>query len=285
MAFNHSINLTAHVKELPLALRRQVLFSLVGSANAKVVNHALRIAGQLAEYDYKELDARDIELLSKTIDEENTLVETTIISNLAREWRDMLVDCTGDETSGSISGTIVMMTGKQKVRQASSDGLKRLAAIGKDVSPEKRKELLLERLDRDQARADERAKLTGFAEFIIDAIFPATGHEKDGYTDDDEFFTQLTPISKEQFVEKFVKALQTAITKAIDNEITGWVGEGILSSADIVIAEGAIAEVMAEAYPKPLKSMAVKAQPVVTKSKIPSAKFELHELESDELLD
>lgn len=284
MAFNQSINLTAHVRELPLTLRRQVLFSLVGSANAKVVNHALSLAGQLAEYDYRELDSRDVELLTKTIDEENTLVETTIISNLAREWRDMLVSCTGDETSGSITATMTMMTGKQKIRQASSEGLKRLAAIGKDVSPEKRKELLLERLARDQQRADERAKFTGFAEFIIDAIFPATGHEKDGYTDDDEFFVRLTPISKEQFVEKYVKSLQGAITKAIDNEITGWTGDGILSSADIVIAEDAIRTVMAEAYPKPTV-MAVKAQPKLQRSTIQSEKFTPHELESDELID
>lgn len=248
MAFNQSINLNTYIADLPLSLRRQVLFSLVGSANAKIVNHAMRIASALAEYDYREITPREIELLAQGIDETNTLTETCIMANVAQEWRDMLISCTGDETSGSIAGTITMLTGKQKMRAVSAAGIKRLESVGKKVTPEQMRAMLQERLARDQARADERAKLIGFTEFVIDNVFPATGHEVDAYSDDDEFFSQLSPTTKEQLVEKFCKALQSGISKAIENEITGWQGDGVLSSADITIAEQAIADVMAAAY-------------------------------------
>lgn len=242
MAFNQSINLNTYVADLPLSLRRQVLFSLVGSANAKIVNHAMRIASALAEYDYREITPREIELLAQGIDDTSTLTETCIMANVAQEWRDMLISCTGDETSGSIAGTITMLTGKQKLRAVSAAGIKRLEAVGKKVDPEQMRAMLQERLARDQARADERAKLIGFTEFVIDNVFPAT------HGDDDEFFSQLSPTTKEQLVEKFCKALQSGISKAIENEITGWQGDGVLSSADITIAEQAIADVMAAAY-------------------------------------
>lgn len=248
MAFNQSINLNTYVADLPLSLRRQVLFSLVGSANAKIVNHAMRIASALAEYDYREITPREIELLAQGIDDTSTLTETCIMANVAQEWRDMLISCTGDETSGSIAGTITMLTGKQKLRAVSAAGIKRLEAVGKKVDPEQMRAMLQERLARDQARADERAKLVGFTEFVIDNVFPATGHEVDAYSDNDEFFSQLSPTTKEQLVEKFCKALQSGISKAIENEITGWQGDGVLSSADITIAEQAIADVMAAAY-------------------------------------
>lgn len=248
MAFNQSINLNTYIADLPLSLRRQVLFSLVGSANAKIVNHAMRIASALAEYDYREITPREIELLAQGIDETNTLAETCMLANVAQEWRDMLISCTGDETSGSIAGTITMMTGKQKMRAVSAAGIKRLEAVGRKVDPEQMKLRLQDRLARDQARADERAKLIGFTEFVIDNVFPATGHEVDAYSDNDEFFSQLSPEAKEQFVEKFGKALFAAIAKAEDNEMVGWQGDSVLSAADITIAEQAIKDVMAAAY-------------------------------------
>lgn len=242
MAFNKCLNLNAYIADLPLSLRRQVLFSLVGSANAKIVNHAMRIAASLQEYDYREITPNDIELLAQGIDDTDTLTETCIMANVAQEWRDMLISCTGDETSGSIAGTITMMTGKQKMRAVSAAGIKRLESVGKKVDPEQMRAMLQERLARDQARADERARLVGFTEFIIDNVFPAA------HTNDDEFFSQLTPENKEQLVEKFCKALQSGISKAIENEITGWQGDDVLSSADITIAEQSIADVMAAAY-------------------------------------
>jgi len=254
MAFNQSISLNTFILDLPLSLRRQVLFSLVGSANAKIVNHAMRIAASLQEYDYREITPREIELLAQGIDETNTLTETCTMANVAQEWRDMLISCTGDETSGSIAGTITMLTGKQKLRAVSAAGIKRLESVGKEVDPEQMRTMLQERLARDQARADERAKLVGFTEFVIDNVFPATGHEVDAYSDNDDFFSQLSPKSKEQFVEKFCKALQSGINRAIENELTGWVGDGVLSSADIVIAEQVITEVMTAAYPRTINA-------------------------------
>lgn len=264
MAFNQSIDLNMHINDLPLSLRRQVLFSLVGSANAKVVNKAMQIANALQEYDYREISPREIELLAQGIDETNTLTETCIMANVAQEWRDMLVSCTGDETSGSIAGTITMLTGKQKLRAVSVAGLKRLESVGKKVDPEQMRAMLQERLARDQARADERAKLVGFTEFVIDNVFPATGHETDAYSDNDEFFSQLSPTTKEQFVEKFCKALQSGISKAIENEITGWQGDGVLSSADITIAEQAITEVMAAAYTRTVSLPPTPAPSIMT---------------------
>lgn len=241
MAFNKSFDMNPHIANLPLSLRRQVLFSLVGSANAKVVNHAMRIASDLAEYDYREISPHDIKSLATTADNTSTLTETQVLANLAQEWRDMLIACTGDESSGSIAGTITMLTGKQKLRAVSAAGIRRIEAVGKKVDPEQMRAMLQERLARDQARADERAKLVGFTEFVIDNVFPATANG-------DEFFRQLSPITKEQLVEKFCKSLQSGISKAIENEITGWQGDGILSAADITIAEQAVADVMAAAY-------------------------------------
>lgn len=244
MAFNKSFNLTPIVKDMNLSLRRQTLFSMVGSVNSRIVNHAMKIAEQLEEYDYKELSHRDIELLTQSVDNVETLQATRHLANLAREWRDMLVACTGDEESGSIAGAILLKTGKQKLREADTAGLKNLTAIGRTPTPEQVKASMAARLARAQAVADAKAKFKGFTEFIVDRVFAPTDD------DNDEFFTMLPTLIKEQLVEKFVTSLRTAVTKAEDNELGGWRGEGILCAADIVIAEQLITEVMAAAYPR-----------------------------------
>lgn len=244
MAFNKSFNLTPIIKDMNLSLRRQTLFSMVGSVNSRIVSHAIKIAEQLTEYDYKELSHRDIELLTQSVDNVETLDATRKIANLAREWRDMLVACTGDEESGSIAGAILLKTGKQKLREANATGVNNLTAIGRTPSPERIKAKMEASLARTQAMADAKAKFKGFTEFIIDQVFAPTDD------DNDEFFTMLPTLLKEQLVEKFVTTLRTAIVKAEDNELDGWRGEGILCAADIVIAEQLITEVMAAAYPK-----------------------------------
>ena len=50
--FNQSFNLTAELKNLPLNIRRKVMFNMVGNANAKVFNAADRISERLlSEYE------------------------------------------------------------------------------------------------------------------------------------------------------------------------------------------------------------------------------------------
>lgn len=212
--------------------------------NSRIVSHAIKIAEQLTEYDYKELSHRDIELLTQSVDNVETLDATRKIANLARAWRDMLVACTGDEESGSMAGAILLKTGKQKLREANATGVNNLTAIGRTPSPERIKAKMEASLARAQAMADAKAKFKGFTEFIIDQVFAPTDD------DNDEFFTMLPTLLKEQLVEKFVTTLRTAIVKAEDNELDGWRGEGILCAADIVIAEQLITEVMAAAYPR-----------------------------------
>ena len=90
--FNQSFNLTAELKNLPLNIRRKVMFNMVGSANAKVFNAADCISERLlSEYEIdiiKMLTQPELVALTSTVDDQDGLATAKIIYGIAAEWRD-----------------------------------------------------------------------------------------------------------------------------------------------------------------------------------------------------
>lgn len=268
MAFNKSFNLTTAISDLTLGVRKSVLFSIVGSLNAKVFNAADKVATQLIHdgYDSRELTARDIELLTQSVDDQDGLATAKLLAAVAREYRDMLVECAGNDESGSMSGTIKMLTGAQKMRTVDSQGLKELEAIGEGASPEEAKMMASAQLAKDQAKADLKAKRLGFVEFLLEHVF-----DPEHDNEDTEWYSQLDTANKEQLVAKFLNALTAAKNQARKNVLFSMTWGDSLNATDIVIINNVIKTTLEQAYPATVTTMVVKPQP--QRSKIPSEKF------------
>lgn len=270
MAFNKSFNLTTAISDLTLGIRKSVLFSIVGSLNAKVFNAADKVATQLIHdgYDSRELTVWDIELLTQSVDDQDGLATAKLLAAVAREWRDMLIECVGNDESGSMSGTIKMLTGAQKMRAVDSQGLKELEAIGEGASPEEAELMAKTQLAKDQAKADLKAKRLGFVEFLLEHVF-----DPEHDNEDTEWYSQLDTMNKEQLVAKFLNALTAAKNQARKNVLLGMTWGDSLNTTDIVIINNVIKTTLEQAYPTPttVTTMSVKPQP--QRSRIPTEKF------------
>lgn len=245
--FNTNFNLTTAVNELPLALRKNALLSLVGSLNAKIFGIADKAVMQLQADGYvleelKELNHRELVGLFDSLDDTSTHHHAVMLASLAQEWRDMLHKVSENPNLGLMSGTITMMTGVQKIRVVSGAGSARLAAIGEVRTPEQRKESLQAKLAQDQARADERSRRTGFIEFIIDRVItPCTDEETEHYSEIDD-------ITKEQLCNKFLQSLQKSKQTAIMNVETETTWGDSLGEADIIFLRNSMDGFVDEMY-------------------------------------
>ena len=214
--FNKNFNLTAAVNDLPVNLRKSVLFSLVGSLNTRVFKFADNCVVKLLADGFElndicELHTRQLIKLFDGVDDTSSHHDAMLIASLAQEWRDQLQKVSANPEAGLMIGTIEMMVGQQKPRVVTAKGKLALASLGIVRTPEERMAMLMQKLDTDQARANERARRVGFTEYIIDRVLtPAT----DGET---EHYAEVSDELKEQLCDKFMKALQKAKQTAIDN--------------------------------------------------------------------
>lgn len=270
MSFNHSLNLNEIVKSLYPNIRRQVLLSLVGSANATIVNAADSTVRRLMEagHEFKELSVADVEQLLSAPDfqtADDALREVRKLYKVRTEWADLLAQDTGDDTIGSMDGTLELLTGKQKARPISPQAVELLKTVGIEVSEDDVKAAAAERQANDQFWADQRAERRGAIEWFIDRMIASVDDEGDT-----EHYSQLNIEHKERLMQKFVTALNKGITTATRNVLTGRAGAQDLGLADIPVLRDLAARTMAAAWP-------VAGLPTtsdVAKDEVPSAKLE-----------
>lgn len=241
--FNQSFNLTAELKNLPLNIRRKVMFNMVGSANAKVFNAADRISERLlSEYEIdiiKMLTQPELVALTSTVDDQDGLVTAKIIYGIAAEWRDTLQIDSDKDTEGTLAGTMTFMTGKQRMKTTSEVGAQKLAALGIKRTPAEKLATLRKDLEAANAAAQRKATRLGCTEFIIDRVIANNGGA----------FEELPEHDKEVFCSKYLEALDKARTNAIENEELGRDYGGNLMAADIMFIDAIKTAARALIYP------------------------------------
>jgi hypothetical protein len=249
MSFNHSLNLNEIVKSLYPNIRRHVLLSLVGSINATLVNAADTAVRRIMEfgYDFKELTIADVEQLMSAPDflgADDVLAEWRKLYLTRTEWADLLAQDTGDDTLGSISGTIDLLTGPQKARPINLQAIELLKTVGIEVTEDDVKAAAAQRQANDQFWADQRKERRGAVEWFIDHMLVRVDD-----VGDTDHYSQLTAESKERLVNKFVAALNKGITQATQNVLTGRAGAQDLGLADIPILRDLATRTMSTAWP------------------------------------
>ena len=241
--FNQSFNLTAELKNLPLNIRRKVMFNMVGSANAKVFNAADCISERLLDaYEVdiiKMLTQPELVALTSTVDDRDGLAIAKICYGIAAEWRDMLQTDTEKDTDGTLAGTMTFMTGKQRMKTTNEEGAARLAAIGIKRTPAEKLATLRKNLANANAAAERKAVRLGCTEFLIDRVIANNGGA----------FEELPEHDKEVFCSKYLEALDKARTNAIENEELGLNFGGNLMAADILFIDSIKTKAQAAIYP------------------------------------
>jgi len=286
--FNRSFNLTQFVKDIPsLALRKAAWLSLVGSVNASLFGAADAIAQKLVAEgidpaDFKELSVREIKALCsgpETGPSKDTLAAARKLYDVHAEWRDELLHTSAvstgrkaDDTLGSISSTITMMTGPQKERDINNDAVPKLASLGIVVTPEQIANAKKQRLMDDNHFATMRRQRAGMIEYIIDNLFASTDSKyDDGH---DESYSQLDSDVKEYLANKLVVSLNKAMTNAVNNTLFGRTGDNVIGVADYMIAQKLIPQLMdamtGVAKPKAAKRVRKAAAPKVTRAPKPT---------------
>lgn len=272
--FNKSFNLTRIVKDIPsLAIRKQAWLSLVGSVNASLFAAADSIVVKLqaAGYDVAQLDRREfIALCSgpETGAGKDVIAENRKLYKLADEWRVELQHSTmvttgrKDDSLGTMSSTITMMTGPQRMRDINQDAVPMLASLGINVTQAQIDAAKKERHATDNQFAEIRRRRAGAVEYVIDNLFAS--HNED---EDDENFTTLSGDVKEYLVNKFFAAMNKAQTVSVNNTLFGRTGDNVLGVGDYKIIEGMLPQLMSEAYPKDLPKVkrVRKAKPAAKK--------------------
>lgn len=243
MAFNQSFNLTTELKNLPLNIRRKVMFNMVGSANAKVFNAADRISERLlSEYEIdiiKMLTQPELVALTSTVDDQDSLATAKIVYGIAAEWRTILQEDTEKTSEGTLAGTMTFMTGKQRMKTTSEEGAQRLAAIGIKRTPAEKLATLRKNLANANAAAERKAIRLGCTEFLIDRVIANNGGA----------YEELPEHDKEVFCSKYMEALGKARTNAIENEELGLDFGGNLMAADIMFIDAIYAAARDAIYP------------------------------------
>lgn len=265
--FNKSYNLHNVIADLYPTIRKAVLFSLVGSINAQLINAADRLAQRLEEdgYDFRELQPADYQMLCAGTDETDGLSELRKLCRVGNEWRAMLRHCDmrddsdldESERPGSIHGTVELLTGRQKMRNVSDKGVKALAKIGIVRTDEQRAEGLRDQLARDQQRADARAKRKAAIYAIYDTVFDVMDNS------DTEYFTELSVDNKERLCTKFFGAINNAIAKAVHNVEHGMDKGDALGIGDICIMQAVQTREFNNAFPQRVEApVSTEPQPI-----------------------
>lgn len=256
---NNRINLTEIVSSLYPNVRRTVLLSLVGSANATIFNAADTIVRSLLDqgHDVTRMEQREVEQLLRGPDES----ENERLNNLRQlyavrtEWADMLAQDTGDDKLGSMESTIELLTGKQKLRPTDPAAIEMLKAAGEEVTEADLKAAAIAKREDDQFWADQRKERSAQTEWFIDRLVtmvPNSDGLNDAYTTnepDGDQFMALDDETKERLYNKFIASLNNGLKKARQNVLTGRAGPQDLGLADIPVLRDLAARFTAAVWP------------------------------------
>ena len=251
--FNKSFDLTAFVANQPLAIRKQMLLSLVGSVNASIVGAADRVALSLVADGYtfeelRELEPREIDELLSTVDFQGNVTADYVRKLVAvgHDWRAMLQSTQSmrEGNLGDITSTIEMMVGVQRMRPVDDNAVKLLAAVGVTVDASTIEATRKARRDADQQRADQRALRRGFIEWAIEHCFTLI-NDRDDETD---AYGDLPSDYKEQLCNKAAAALNKGITTATQNVLMGNRNPDALGLGDIPMLQAAHAQLLSAMY-------------------------------------
>ena len=276
MAFNRQFNVTNVLENIYPMLRKQILFSLVGSVNSMLISKADGIREQLDEdgYDIKKLSAADIEVLiegpTTAPDYGKTTLDMRNLSRLAVDWRKMLrVDDTHKQASqpeayrtGSLANTLQFQIGKQKMPTVNEAGVKGLKALGIELDKDTIEASLKIKQARAQAWADQKAQRVGEIEWVIDHVFDAAGIDPDADSYEVDYFERLTPETREFFAGKLLTAVGKCMQTAITNSLTFTTGD-VLGLGDVPLIQGLVKELNEIMYitPEPKKERSVRRVP------------------------
>lgn len=249
MSFNRNINLNEIVSSLYPNIRRQVLLSLVGSCNATIFNAADSAVRTLLDlgHDVTKLDVREVEQLLSAPDfqtSDDALRNIRKLYLVRTEWADMLAQDTGDDKLGSMTGTIELLTGKQKARPTNPLAVELLKQVGVEVTEADLKNAALVRQANDQFWADQRKERSAQTEWFIDHMIARVSD--DGDTD---HYSQLDDETKERLSTKFAAALNKALSTATQNVLTGRAGPQDLGLGDIPVIKDLAARFSAAVWP------------------------------------
>lgn len=239
--FNSKFNLTEALFDLPFNIRKKVMYSMVGSANARIFNTADKATEKLLADGYehdtlKMLTQPELVALTASVDDTDSFATAKIMYGLATEWRDKLQEDADNETEGNLGETIKFMVGKQKMKSSDAAGVKRLASLGIKRSPEEKLATLRKDLETANRVAAEKTIRLGFTEFLIDRVIANNGGS----------YEELPENVKEALCAKYIESLTKAELSAIENEELGRTYAGNLSASDIVLIRDIKATAMAE---------------------------------------
>jgi hypothetical protein len=267
MAFNIHFDLPETINNMPLAIRREALFAVVGSINATLINAADSVVRNMIRdgYDFKDISVAEFDKLLAGPDGDNALLEENrALSTLGDTLRGMLrmaTETPGVETAqeidraGSIYGTLKMMTGTQRKRMVNVGAADMLKALDIELSEEQIELAVKQQHSLDQAMADARSTRRGEIEFVLDKVF----HNANA-TEDDDCWNDLSAQRKEMLTAKMFSALNAAQNKAVQNVLFGRSGDG-LGAGDIPILRDMIVTLNKECYPSLRRVESTETQP------------------------
>ena len=241
------LDIVEYVNELPGNIRRQVLFSLVGSLNASLIGTAQAMIRRIEkdkETTILDLSPNELEHFMTGPDWTEGTSYARNVNAIAQAWRDDLIALTDQPDAGSLHSTIEFMV--KSPRQLDDELLKAtLEAAGiKDVPTT----MLKAKYNLQQAqRSDQLSQQRGHIEWIIDqALNPEHSRVSanmfdliEGEYTEPNFFA-LSEDQQEAMTSKLANALErtrdTAILGVLNRD-RRW------SFGDLPIIQAAIAEV------------------------------------------
>jgi len=255
---NPQFNLQDQVHAMYPTLRRAVLFTLIGSVNATLVNEATRIIIEFDDMDFKAVEPTDVINAMHSNDvgpvsPEQRISDIRLLTALSQVWANDLQTLSNDETQGTFANTLQFMTGKQRTRTIT--GIKTLKSLGIECSEEDNKRSQAMQLGRDQMRADALSLKRGQIEWLYDKVFSVRDTGCDG-----DYWTGLSPIRRETLTSKTLHALNNAYNQAIDNVKFGRTGQNQLGLSDVILIKDWIVTVAAAFAPpaEPVKPKVVR---------------------------
>lgn len=219
-----------YIETLPGNVRRNVLFSMVGSINASLIGTASTMARRLSADGIiiNELSPFEFETAMAGPDYKNGLEYGRNINAIAQRWRDDLVSLTDQDNAGALSETIDFMI--KSPRQLDDRLLKAtLEAAGiTGVEPD----IIKAKHDQMQKQRSERlAAERGQIEWIIDQCL---------FTEDEPSYSMLSEEQQQAMIEK----LLTALNRTRDLAVIGILNKDRRwSFSDLPIISAAIKEV------------------------------------------
>lgn len=227
------------ISGLPSNIKRNVLFSMVGSLNASLIGTATSMLRRFKANgeDIKELSAAEINHLMLGPDWVDGTRYVRNVNMLAQRWRDDLVALTDMDNAGSLSETIDFMI--KSPRKLDDDLLvATLAAAGINDVPTDIIKAKHEQMQRE--RSEQLAAQRGEIEWLIEQGFTPDLDEDGDY--DEPKWEMLSEEQRDSLNNKLLDALKrtrdTAVLGVLQRD-RRW------SFGDLPILQAAIAEVEA----------------------------------------